>query len=187
MYGTWHRAGGECGNRTKIASPKNFHLPLYKRGETCYNKSRCGALAQLVAHNTGSVGVRSSNLLCSTQRPSLWARFFCWDFGGRGAGGRSVPPFCSSHQVDFKRKALWKSGCSTIFEKSPLPAQQTGGDSRLSTNPGWRPRARKPFNARSKIGEPLRGVQTGRSPCAAIFVLFRQKKLHYTNERPGEG
>ena len=25
-----------------------------------------GALAQLVAHNTGSVGVRSSNLLCST-------------------------------------------------------------------------------------------------------------------------
>ena len=26
-----------------------------------------GALAQLVAHNTGSVGVRSSNLLCSTK------------------------------------------------------------------------------------------------------------------------
>ena len=27
-----------------------------------------GALAQLVAHNTGSVGVRSSNLLCSTSK-----------------------------------------------------------------------------------------------------------------------
>ena len=26
-----------------------------------------GALAQLVAHNTGSVGVRSSSLLCSTR------------------------------------------------------------------------------------------------------------------------
>ena len=30
-----------------------------------------GALAQLVAHNTGSVGVRSSNLLCSTDPGSL--------------------------------------------------------------------------------------------------------------------
>ena len=30
-----------------------------------------GALAQLVAHNTGSVGVRSSNLLCSTSKPGI--------------------------------------------------------------------------------------------------------------------
>ena len=30
-----------------------------------------GALAQLVAHNTGSVGVRSSNLLCSTRLEAL--------------------------------------------------------------------------------------------------------------------
>ena len=30
-----------------------------------------GALAQLVAHNTGSVGVRSSNLLCSTNKKPL--------------------------------------------------------------------------------------------------------------------
>ena len=30
-----------------------------------------GALAQLVAHNTGSVGVRSSNLLCSTWLETL--------------------------------------------------------------------------------------------------------------------
>ena len=30
-----------------------------------------GALAQLVAHNTGSVGVRSSNLLCSTWLEAL--------------------------------------------------------------------------------------------------------------------
>ena len=31
-----------------------------------------GALAQLVAHNTGSVGVRSSNLLCSTNKATLY-------------------------------------------------------------------------------------------------------------------
>ena len=32
---------------------------------------------------------------------------------------------------------------------------------RLSTTPGWRWRARKPFNPRSKIGEPLRGIKRG--------------------------
>ena len=40
-----------------------------------------GALAQLVAHNTGSVGVRSSNLLCSTNKKTLESKdlrvFFC--------------------------------------------------------------------------------------------------------------
>ena len=38
-----------------------------------------GALAQLVAHNTGSVGVRSSNLLCSTKKRITVKviRFFC--------------------------------------------------------------------------------------------------------------
>ena len=39
-----------------------------------------GALAQLVAHNTGSVGVRSSNLLCSTiicLKTSVFRLFSC--------------------------------------------------------------------------------------------------------------
>ena len=44
--------------------------------EICYN-TRNGALAQLGAHNTGSVGVRGSNPLCSTK-------------GIRGAGGHPL-------------------------------------------------------------------------------------------------
>ena len=39
-----------------------------------------GALAQLVAHNTGSVGVRSSNLLCSTifvRKAPVFVLFSC--------------------------------------------------------------------------------------------------------------
>ena len=34
----------------------------------CYNNNVNGALAQLGAHNTGSVGVRGSNPLCSTNK-----------------------------------------------------------------------------------------------------------------------
>ena len=38
-----------------------------------------GALAQLVAHNTGSVGVRSSNLLCSTRKAAPFiGAVFAW-------------------------------------------------------------------------------------------------------------
>ncbi len=42
-----------------------------------------GALAQLVAHNTGSVGVRSSNLLCSTNPGSLISQGFQDFLSGR--------------------------------------------------------------------------------------------------------
>ena len=44
-----------------------------------------GALAQLVAHNTGSVGVRSSNLLCSTFVEVLRYKAST-DYGSMGAG-----------------------------------------------------------------------------------------------------
>ena len=43
-----------------------------------------GALAQLVAHNTGSVGVRSSNLLCSTDKNHRCGGFFLWKIGKWG-------------------------------------------------------------------------------------------------------
>ena len=49
-----------------------------------------GALAQLVAHNTGSVGVRSSNLLCSTSGSLI------------NQGSRLFMPF------DFDRKSVQK-------------------------------------------------------------------------------
>ena len=41
---------------------------------------RCGALAQLGAHNTGSVGVRGSNPLCSTNknRTFVYRQMFCY-------------------------------------------------------------------------------------------------------------
>ena len=54
-------------------SPQNFcfakkssSFPFTKQKEYAIILLVRGALAQLVAHNTGSVGVRSSNLLCST-------------------------------------------------------------------------------------------------------------------------
>ena len=48
--------------------------------EMCYTSLCCGALAQLVAHNTGSVGVSGSNPLCSTSRNPWRCKgfgFFC--------------------------------------------------------------------------------------------------------------
>ena len=57
---------------------KIFKNPFTNR-KTCDNIYLVrGALAQLVAHNTGSVGVRSSNLLCSTQKsePIIGSDFF---------------------------------------------------------------------------------------------------------------
>ncbi len=44
----------------------------------CYNNNVNGALAQLGAHNTGSVGVRGSNPLCSTnnKRDAEWRPFY---------------------------------------------------------------------------------------------------------------
>ena len=48
-------AGHKAGEKKSLQSrPVMIKYPLF------------GALAQLVAHNTGSVRVRSSNLLCST-------------------------------------------------------------------------------------------------------------------------
>ena len=40
-------------------------------------------------------------------------------------------------------------------------------------------------DCKSKIGESLRDISTGRSPCAAMFVLFHLEKLPYTKEQPG--
>ncbi len=74
----------------------------------------------------------------------------------------------------------------TIPMRENVAKQNVTTESRPDTNQGWRWRARKPFNFQSKIGEPLRGVQTGRSPCAAISVRFCKKSLPYTTERPGE-
>ena len=59
---------------------KSSSFPFTKQKEYAIILLVRGALAQLVAHNTGSVGVRSSNLLCSTGcdafehlcRPSAW-------------------------------------------------------------------------------------------------------------------
>ncbi len=47
---------------------KNIHIVIDKQPVFIYNKFIRGALAQLGAHNTGSVGVRGSNPLCSTKR-----------------------------------------------------------------------------------------------------------------------
>ncbi len=66
-----------------------------------------GALAQLVAHNTGSVGVRGSNPLRSTKnnRPvqkdgSVILLFNCKGIR-TGSGGHLEPnPACSAEQVE---------------------------------------------------------------------------------------
>ena len=54
-----------------LLRPPTFFFKKRSSGLTSWNWHDIliavdGALAQLVAHNTGSVGVRSSNLLCST-------------------------------------------------------------------------------------------------------------------------
>ena len=69
-----------------------------------------GALAQLVAHNTGSVGVRSSNLLCSTPLEALKASrvFFC-------EKRLSVKKVLSEIMVDFPDKICYYAG--DIHEK----------------------------------------------------------------------
>ena len=88
---------------------KNFEkrcFPLFTNGEGCDKICLVrGALAQLVAHNTGSVGVSGSNPLCSTKKISeldkgsdifvstfafdsaAWARFL--SFVGRDFGGKA--------------------------------------------------------------------------------------------------
>ena len=50
---------------------KSSSFPFTKQKEYAIILLVRGALAQLVAHNTGSVGVRSSNLLCSTNKKTL--------------------------------------------------------------------------------------------------------------------
>ena len=52
-----------------------------------------GALAQLVAHNTGSVGVRSSSLLCSTNKQTTSNRMsFCFILKNKGFAHHSAAP-----------------------------------------------------------------------------------------------
>ncbi len=49
---------------------KNDHKSVDKCKSLCYTNCN-GALAQLGAHNTGSVGVTGSNPVCSTKRKSV--------------------------------------------------------------------------------------------------------------------
>ena len=62
-----------------------------------------GALAQLVAHNTGSVGVRSSNLLCSTITEVLRYKASVFCFGKHCES-------CTFRLSKTARKALWHKG-----------------------------------------------------------------------------
>ena len=63
---------------------KNAKKGLDNLSHFCYNNTvDYGALAQLGAHNTGSVGVRGSNPLCSTKekRPPCAVFFLWWSWG----------------------------------------------------------------------------------------------------------
>ncbi len=53
------------------ADKELFFVFLLTKGKDCDKIYGVGALAQLGAHNTGSVGVRGSNPLCSTKNSSL--------------------------------------------------------------------------------------------------------------------
>ena len=105
-----------------------------------------GALAQLVAHNTGSVGVRSSNLLCSTKtgksEPS-WFGFYRLCFvvqrkprfshGRDGLGTNAtlgLVAFCICHERRFQGR-LFSSVSGRRLRAAKRPKQPGENSGRL--------------------------------------------------------